>query len=84
MKFTEYVLDSGAVPDGSTKNIVGLMYYSNPWSGKSQFYKGKRKKLPTAETDQEYQDYCSRKKNKAKIMDYKSWCRSQRRKGGFF
>ena len=60
------------------------MNYSNPWSGKSQFYKGKRKKLPTAETDKEYQDYCNRKQNKAKMMDYKSWCRSQRRKSGLF
>jgi len=60
------------------------MRYSNPWNGNTQFYKGSRKKLPTAETDTEYQDYCKRKKNKAKMLDYKSWCRKQRRQGGMF
>lgn len=60
------------------------MKYSNPWNGGTQFYKGRRKKLPTAETDKEYQAYCKRKKNKSKILSYKSWCDEQRRQHGMF
>jgi len=60
------------------------MKYSNPWNGNTQFYKGRKKKLPTAETDNEYQTYCKNKKNKAKILDYKSWCAKQRQQGGMF
>ncbi len=59
------------------------MKYANPWNGKSQFYKGKRK-LPSAKTDKEYQDYLKRKKDKSKAMDYKTWCKDQRRKFGMF
>ena len=58
--------------------------YSNPWSGKRQFYKGRRKKLPTAETDQGYLAYCAKKKNKDKIMSYSNWCKRERRKSGLF
>jgi len=71
------------------------MKYSNPWSGGRQFYKGKTKKLPTAETDKEYQAYCKRKSkkkkkkteelsHKAKDLHYKAWCARQRRKHGMF
>jgi len=59
------------------------MRYSNPWNGKSQFYKGRRK-LPSAKTDKEYQDYLKGKKDKSKAMDYKTWCKDQRRKFGLF
>lgn len=59
------------------------MRYSNPWNGKRQFYKGRRK-LPSAKTDKEYQDYLKRKKDKSKAMDYKTWCKDQRRKFGLF
>jgi hypothetical protein len=58
--------------------------YANPWSGSSQFYKGKRKKLPTAETDKDYQAYCKRKKNKSKILSYEAWAKSERKKHGLF
>jgi hypothetical protein len=58
--------------------------YANPWSGKGQFYKGKTKKLPTAETDKDYQAYCRRKKNKSKILSYEAWCRKERIKSGMF
>ena len=60
------------------------MKYSNPWNGSTQFYKGRKKKLPTAETDKEYQAYCKRKKNKSKILNYKSWCDKQRKQHGMF
>jgi hypothetical protein len=48
------------------------------------FYKGKRKKLPTAKTDKEYLAYCERKQNKDKIMSYEAWCKQQRKKHGMF
>ena len=60
------------------------MRYSNPWNGGSQFYKGKHKSLPIAENDKEYQEYCKRKKNKDKLLDYKEWCLNQRRDHGMF
>ena len=60
------------------------MKYSNPWNGNTQFYKGKKKKLSTAETDKEYQAYCKRKKNKDKILGYKSWCAKQKKQHGMF
>ena len=60
------------------------MRYSNPWSGKSQFYKGVGRRLPTAETDRGYQAYCKRKKNKKKLLSYKAWCEQERRQGGMF
>lgn len=56
--------------------------YPNSWSGKSQFYKGKRKKLPTVESDHEYKKYCEGKKNKNKILSYSDWCKRERRKRG--
>jgi hypothetical protein len=58
--------------------------YANPWSGSSQFYKGKCKKLPTAKTDKDYQAYCNRKKNKNKILPYEEWARQERIKRGMF
>jgi len=58
--------------------------YSNPWSGKRQFYKGKAKKTLTAETDPSYKKYCKKKKNKNKIMSYAAWCKKERRQGGMF
>jgi len=61
-----------------------MTIYSNPWSGKRQFYRGGRKKLPTVETDKEYKAYCAKKKNKDKILSYSAWCRKERRKGGMF
>ena len=36
------------------------------------------------EHDKEYQDYLKRKKDKSKAMDYKTWCKDQRRKFGLF
>jgi hypothetical protein len=60
------------------------MRYSNPWSGKSNFYKGRTKRLPTAETDKDYQLYCSRKLNKDKLLSYRDWCKKERRNGGMF
>lgn len=63
-----------------------MSYYSNPWNGNRQFYKSgrRKKKLPTAETDVDYQKYCKNKKNKDKILSYAAWCRRERRKGGMF
>jgi len=58
--------------------------YANPWSGMRQFFKGKSKKLPTAETDKDYKAYCKRKQNKSKILPYKSWVKQERRKSGMF
>jgi hypothetical protein len=58
--------------------------YANPWSGNRQFYKGKSKKLPTAETDKDYQAYCKSKKNKSKILSYKDWAKQERIKHGMF
>ncbi len=58
--------------------------YANPWSGKGQFYKGKTKKMPTAETDKDYQAYCNRKKNKSKIVPYLEWVRQERISHGLF
>lgn len=58
--------------------------YANPWNGSGMFYKGKRKKLPTAKTDKEYLAYCERKQNKDKIMSYEAWCKQQRKKHGMF
>jgi hypothetical protein len=58
--------------------------YANPWSGSGQFYKGKPTKLPTAETDKDYQAYCNRKKNKSKILHYMKWARQERIKHGMF
>lgn len=60
------------------------MHYANPWSGKRQFYKGRRKKLLTAETDKDYIAYCERKQNKANIVPYKKWVRQERKKYGLF
>mgnify|MGYP000863187426 CR=1 FL=1 len=57
---------------------------ANAWNGKRQFIKGRYKKLPTAETDKDYQAYCKRKKNKSKIMPYLEWCRKERIKSGMF
>lgn len=59
------------------------MRYSNPWNGSSHFYKGKRKKLPTATTDRGYQaylrskykSYCKKEKNKSSILSYDDWFR---------
>jgi len=63
------------------------MNYSNPWSGKRQFYKGKRKKLPTAETDREYKAYCKayekRNGNLDNAMSYKAWYTHERKRGMF-
>jgi hypothetical protein len=61
-----------------------LNIYANPWSGSRQFYKGKSKKLLTAETDKDYQAYCNRKKNKSKILSYKDWTKQERIKHGMF
>jgi hypothetical protein len=58
--------------------------YANPWSGSRQFYKGKSKKLPTAETDKDYLTYCKNKKNKNKIVSYEVWCKRERNKSGMF
>ena len=58
--------------------------YANAWSGAGQFYKGKTKKLPTAETDKDYQAYCNRKKNKSKILPYVKWILKERIKSGLF
>ena len=58
--------------------------YANPWTGNGQFYKGKSKKLPTAETDKDYQAYCERKKNKSKILPYEEWAKQERIKHGMF
>jgi len=58
--------------------------YANSWSGSGQFYKGKPKKLPTAKIDKDYQSYCSRKKNKNKILPYEEWARQGRIKHGMF
>ena len=58
--------------------------YANPWSGSGQFYKGKSKKLPTAKTDKDYLDYCSRKKNKSKILPYLEWAKEERKRYGLF
>ena len=60
------------------------MRYSNPWSGNQQFYKGKRKRLPSAETDREYKAYCKSKVNKDNILSYKAWCERERRLRGMF
>ena len=49
-----------------------------------QFFKGKSKKLPTAETDKDYKAYCKRKQNKSKILPYKSWVKQERIKSGMF
>ena len=58
--------------------------YANPWNGNGQFYRGKQKKLPTAETDKDYQIYCKRKKNKENILSYKQWAKQERIKSGLF
>jgi hypothetical protein len=58
--------------------------YANPWTGSRQFYKGKSKKLLTAENDKEYQSYCVRKKNKSKILPYQEWVKRERIKSGLF
>lgn len=58
--------------------------YANSWTGNRQFYKGKVKKLPTEETDKDYQAYCKRKKNKNNILSYKAWAKKERRKCGLF
>lgn len=58
--------------------------YANPWNGKRQWYKGKAKKLPTGETDKEYQRYCKNKKNKKKMLSYIAWCKRERRLHGMF
>ena len=61
-----------------------MTVYANSWNGSRQFYRGKNKRLPTAETDKDYQAYCKRKKNKSKILSYKQWCRKERIKSGMF
>ena len=48
------------------------------------YYKGKRKALPSAKTNREYQLYCEGKTNKDKILPYEKWCLIQRRKFGIF
>ena len=58
--------------------------YANSWTGKSQFYRGKAKKLPKASQDREYQAYCDKKQNKDKILSYTEWAKNERRKHGMF
>lgn len=58
--------------------------YTNPWSGKRQFYRGKQKKVLTEETDKSYKEYCKKKKNKRKMLSYTTWCKRERKKGGMF
>ena len=55
--------------------------YANPWSGDSQFYRGKVKK---ATKDKDYELYCQRKKNKNKILPYEVWGKRERIKSGIF
>ena len=56
--------------------------YANPWSGSSQFYKGKSKRLPTAKTDKDYIAYCSKFKDKSKAMSYEAWVKREYLKYG--
>ena len=58
--------------------------YANPWSGARQFYKGKSKKLPSANSDKDYQAYCQRKKNNSKILSYEAWANQESKKRGMF
>ena len=55
--------------------------YANPWSGNSQFYRGKAKKTTK---DKDYELYCQRKKNKNKILPYELWAKKERIKSGIF
>ena len=59
-----------------------MVAYPDSWSGERRFYKGKKKKLPTAETDSGYKRYCKHERKQGREpKSYKKWIAKQLKTG---